>query len=106
MKKLSIHHKVMKDFVEASPSHDVNAVPFGFDTIDCKGIKRLIDMKGDLIGYFEFDNALMLINATKLQVAQMIADKNMHCFNVNWGIGNSLNAIDFAFYSEKYNNHD
>ena len=103
MSKLSIHYDALHEFKTQARVFDIKSVPFGFDSLDCKGFKKLIDIEGCLISYFEFDTALMLINATKLQVAQMVADKDIYCFNVNYKDKNDITALDFAFYSWKYN---
>ena len=101
---LKVTTNAYREFIASMPMQASSFdVPFGFSGIEFIEPRKLIDLDGFVITYFDFGRLIVLLGATKLQVAQMIADKKVDAISFNgktfFGFDRELSISDFVAWS-------
>lgn len=90
-----VWHNFTSDVMVDIPSKE-NLV-LGFSGIEFIELKKLIELDGSIVEYYDFGEFLVIPNGDNAQRARMIADKKISVYLHD----GELNVLDFVFYSDK-----
>jgi hypothetical protein len=88
-------HNFMSTLIVGTPSKDKPVL--GFSDIEFIEPKKLIELDGSIVEYYDFGKFLVIPKGDKGQQSRMIADKKISVYLHD----GDLNILDFVFYSDK-----